>query len=192
MALSPAVHIVAQRHRTIMLQLSSVLNIVYHSCLRKARESHGTNFQKLIPRDSLFSHEFLRFWHGVFLQFHFPRCNKSPSYRSSQGFMFMRMYVVFLDFVHPALLQFFHFITFGAGNQMDSLQDMMDVLRNGVALFCHVLVIQIPDQLLSSRRYDAAPERNILGSATYWKSFTMRPLIKRNSSFSRCLQSCST
>lgn len=41
--------------------------------------------------------------------------------------MFMRMYVVFLDFVHPALLQFFHFITFGAGNQMDSLQDMMDV-----------------------------------------------------------------
>ena len=59
--------------------------------------------------------------------------------------MFMRMYVVFLDFVHPALLQFFHFITFGAGNQMDSLQDMMDVLRNGVALFCHVLVIQIPD-----------------------------------------------
>lgn len=49
--------------------------------------------------------------------------------------MFMRMYVVFLDFVHPALLQFFHFITFGAGNQMDSLQDMMDVLRNGVALF---------------------------------------------------------
>ena len=59
--------------------------------------------------------------------------------------MFMRMYVVFLEFVHPALLQFFHFITFGAGNQMDSLQDMMDVLRNGVALFCHVLVIQIPD-----------------------------------------------
>lgn len=59
--------------------------------------------------------------------------------------MFMRMYVVFLDFVHPALLQFFHFITFGAGNQMDSLQDMMDVLRNGVALFCHVLLIQIPD-----------------------------------------------
>lgn len=70
------------------------------------------------------------------MQFHFSRCNKSPSYRSSQGFMFMRMYVVFLDFVHPALLQFFHFITFGAGNQMDSLQDMMDVLRNGVALFC--------------------------------------------------------
>ena len=61
--------------------------------------------------------------------------------------MFMRMYVVFLDFVHPALLQFFHFITFGAGNQMDSLQDMMDVLRNGVALFCHVLVIQIPDMI---------------------------------------------
>lgn len=145
MALSPAVHIVAQRRQTIMLRLFSVLNIVYHSCLRKARESHGTNFQKLIPRDSLFSHEFSRFWHGVFLQFHFPRCNKSPSYRSSQGFMFMRMYVVFLDFVHPALLQFFHFITFGAGNQMDSLQDMMDVLRNGVAFFCHVLVIQIPD-----------------------------------------------
>lgn len=126
MALSPAVHIVAQRRQTIMLRLFSVLNIVYHSCLRKARESHGTNFQKLIPRDSLFSHEFLRFWHGVFLQFHFPRCNKSPSYRSSQGFMFMRMYVVFLDFVHPTLLQFFHFITFGAGNQMDSLQDMME------------------------------------------------------------------
>lgn len=57
------------------------------------------------------------------MQFHFSRCNKSPSYRSSQGFMFMRMYVVFLDFVHPALLQFFHFITFGAGNQMDSLQE---------------------------------------------------------------------
>lgn len=79
------------------------------------------------------------------MQFHFPRCNKSPSYRSSQGFMFMHMYVIFLDFVHPVLLQFFHFITFGASNQMDSLQDMMDVLRNGVALFCHVLVIQIPD-----------------------------------------------
>ena len=76
------------------------------------------------------------------MQFHFPRYNKSPSYRSSQGFMFMRMYVVFLDFVHPALLQFFHSITFSAGNQMDSLQDMMDVLRNGVAFFCHVLVIQ--------------------------------------------------
>ena len=30
------------------------------------------------------------------MQFYFPRCNKSPSYRSSQGFMFMRMYVVFL------------------------------------------------------------------------------------------------
>ena len=29
---------------------------------------------------------------------------------------------------------------------MDSLQDMMDVLRNGVAFFCHVLVIQIPDR----------------------------------------------
>lgn len=49
--------------------------------------------------------------------------------------MFMRMYVIFSDFVHPALLQFFHFIAFGAGNQMDSLQDMMDVLRNALRSF---------------------------------------------------------
>ena len=120
MALSPAVHIVAQRRRTIMLQLSSVLNIVYHSCLRKARESHGTNFQKLIPHDSLFSHGFSRFGMEFSCNFIFLGATKSPSYRSSQGFMFMRMYVVFLDFVHPVLLQFFHFITFGASNQMDS------------------------------------------------------------------------